>query len=353
MHTNIHMDGPSFDKFFLPHKSTEQPSFSRNKIVNYCRIIVNEATICHKIRKIPYHNNHFSVLSEYEQLNISQLDHHMLRHIDKSTDIDYYLFKYNDKYATTLTEIIYGSKDAKKLLLDTITSFEYVLKALALLNENGICYFGLSPQNIVYLKQFREKPVLCNFRTSILVNKLDYVYMANVLKYVDDYTYLPIEIHLLYCIVRDDLKTVSYAFVEEFCEEYVDNLSILRLFSEEYRQTYRKICIVHMKKYINMERNDIIDDILERNDKWDVYGISVIYLQIFGCILRVFSLKETFVSKIVKELAKNLHPDSTKRHSVESTLLLFRGLIDEQDGWSFANHLCNDKLPQLFDELST
>ncbi len=55
---------------------------------------------------------------------------------------------------------------------------------------------------------------------------------------------------------------------------------------------------------------DIIDDILERNKKWDVYGISMIYLQIFGCISRVFSLKGTFMSKITLELSKNLDPDS-------------------------------------------
>ena len=91
---------------------------------------------------------------------------------------------------------------------------------------------------------------------------------------------------------------------------------------------------------------------MERNKKWDVYGISMIYLQIFGCISRVFSLKGSFISKITLELSKNLHPNSDKRMSLEKTLESFNKLLNEEENWSFVNKLDNSKLEQLFDEFT-
>ena len=73
-------------------------------------------------------------------------------------------------------------------------------------------------------------------------------------------------------------------------------------------------------------------------------------MQIFGCIFRVFSLKESFISKIIMELSKNLHPDSNKRMTLEQTLIAFNKHLNDTNDWKFVNNLDNNKLPQLFDE---
>jgi hypothetical protein len=106
-----------------------------------------------------------------------------------------------------------------------------------------------------------------------------------------------------------------------------------------------------MRKYINRPTKEIIDDILERNDKWDVYGISVLFLHIFGCISRVFSLKGTFISKITIELTRNIHPNSDERMSLKETINKFNKYLNEENDWTFVNNLDNNKLPKLFDEL--
>ena len=113
-----------------------------------------------------------------------------------------------------------------------------------------------------------------------------------------------------------------------------------------------KKCVETMKKYIKCPRNEIIDDILERSDKWDVYGVSMLYIQIFGCISRIFSLKGTFISKIILDLSKNLHPDSDNRMTLEETLYKFNMLLSQQEDWGFVNTLDNNKLDELFNELS-
>lgn len=169
---------------------------------------------------------------------------------------------------------------------------------------------------------------------------------------IEDFTYKPIELHILYYFVVHNISTISYSFIEEFCEEFIENVSILRLFSEDYKEKYKEQCMDSMKKYINRPTKDILDDILERNDKWDVYGISMIFIHIFGCISRVFSLKGTFISKITIELMRNLHPDSDKRMTLQETLDIFNTYLNEEMNWNFINHLDNNKLPQLFDEFS-
>lgn len=330
------------------HNNTEY----RTKIINYSFYSVNEANICNKISKIPYYSNYFSILDDYDVLNISQLNEDIIEKL-KNLDINkYLLFRYNDKNSIDFIEYLYSFKTIKKLVFDMINTFKHLLQGLYVLNENNICFFNLLPQNIVFLENYREKPVLSNFMFSLSLNKLDYEYISNFLNKMTNFTYQSFEINVLFYFVNNNLTTISYSFIEEFCENYIKNLTFLALFSENYKKMYKEQCIETLKKYINKPKNDIITDILERNDKWDVYSISLIYLQIFGCISRVFSLKGTFMSKITLELSKNLHPDSNKRMSLERTMEAFNELLEEQSDWNFINKLDNSKIQQLFDEFA-
>jgi hypothetical protein len=351
METNINIS--TINKYFSQNKENRSESLRyRTTIINYSHFSINEANICHKIEKIPYYSNFFSILEDYEALNISQLNEDIMERLKDTENIQYYLFKYSDRNSTDFIDFLYNSTSIKKLIFHVIESFSHILYGLHLLNENNICFFDISPKNIVYLENFREKPVLKNFRLSLQLNQLNESYFSHVLNKLEDFTYQPLEIHILFYFVNHNMITISYSFIEEFCEKFVENVSILRLFSENYRIAYKEQCIETMRKYINLSKNEIIDDILERNDKWDVYGISILYLQIFACISRIFSLKGTFISKITIELSKNLHPNSEKRMSLNETLNSFNKLLNEQPDWSFVNKLDNSKLEELFDEFS-
>jgi hypothetical protein len=353
---NINIDVSRMNNFFLinqtEHESNSINKKNRHKIVNYTNYMINEIKICEKIKKIMYYSNYFSILQDYEPLNISLLNEDILEKLDKPNEIQYYLFEYNDKNNLDFIDFLYNSQNIKKLIFDIINSFKHILKGLSLLNENNLCFFDLRPQKILYLENYREKPVLSDFKLSLNINKLNYEYISNLLNKIEDFTYLPFEIHVLFYFIKNNIVTISYSFIEEFCENYMENLNILRLFSKEYKITYKNECIKILQKYINKPKDQIINDILERNDKWDIYGISILYLQIFGCIFRVFSLKGTFMSKIIIELSKNINPNSEKRMNIETTLEIFNNIIDEQNDWKFINNLDNKKLSILFDELS-
>ena len=348
MSTNINI--LNINKHFLHNKEPVFTSNYRNKIVNYSHFSINEANICHKIKKIPYYSNFFSILEDHEALNVSELNEVIIEKLSVS-DKEYYLFKYNDKNAIDFIDFLYNFTSIKKLILENMNTFEHLLYGLHTLNRNNVCYFDITPKNLLFLENYREKPLLSNFKFSLNLNKLDYTYISHILNKMEVFTYQPLEIHILYYFVKHNLVTISYGFIEEFCEEFVENLYILRLFSDNYKKLYKEQCIETMRKYINRPRKEIVDDILERNNKWDVYGISMIFIHIFGCISRIFSLKGTFISKITIELTKNLHPDSDKRYSLENTLYIFKKHLNEQNDWKFVNNLDNNKLSELFGEL--
>jgi len=329
------------------YKRLDDKNFTK-KIVEYSPIAINEVNISNKIKKIPYYTNFFSILEDYELLNISKLNEHIFEKL-KNVNNNFYLFQYLDIESIDFIDYVYNFTSIKQLILHMIETFSHIFKGLHILNQNGICFFDISPKNILF---HREKPILHNFQLSLRLNNMDFTYFSNILNKLDDFTYQPLEIHILYFFIKHDILTISYSFIEEFCEEYIENLHVLRLFSENYKKMYKVKCIETMKKYINRSRDEIIDDILERNDKWDVYGISILYIQIFGCISRIFSLKGTFISKIILELSKNLHPDSDNRMTLNETLDKFNILLNQQEDWNFVNKLNNNKLEELFDELS-
>jgi len=340
----------NINKHFFSSNKQKNLNTYRNKIVNYSYFSINEANICHKIKKINYYSNFFSILEDHDALNISQLNDNILEQLKDLGDKQFYLFKYNDKNAIDFIEFLYKSSSIKKLIFDVINSFQHMLYGLRVLNENKICFFDISPKNIVFLSNYREKPVFSNFKFSLNLNKLDYTYISHILNKMEYYTYQPFEIHILYYFVKHKMITISYTFIEEFCEEYIENLHILRLFSESYKKKYKEQCIETMRKYINRPRKYILDNILERNEKWDVYGISMLFLHIFGCISRVFSLKGTFINRISIELTRNIHPDADKRLSLEETLNMFNKTLNEEHDWGFVNNLENKKMPELLEE---
>lgn len=347
MDLNINIS--TINNYFTQNKH-QQTSNNRTKIVSHSHFSINEANICHKISKIPYYSNFFTILDDHEELNISRLDENVLEKLKNVECNKYYLFKYSDKNACDFIDFLYRSTSIKKLIFDIINAFQHLLNGLHLLNENNVCFFDVSPKNIIFLQNYREKPVLSNFKFSLQINRIEYAYFSHILNKLEDFTYQPFEIHLLFYFVKHQMTTVSYSFIEEFCEDFIENLNILRIFSENYKKAYKEKCIETMRKYINLSKKQIIDDIFERNNKWDVYGISMIFLQLFGCISRVFSLKGTFISKITMELSKNLHPDSEKRMSLEETLNIFNKYLNEEQDWQFVNKIDNSKLKQLFDE---
>lgn len=347
---NSSIEITNINKHFFTNNERKEEDKSKKyntKIINYCFYSINEANISDIIKKIPYYSNNFLIIEDYDFLNISQLNNEFIEKLNINDEKRYLIFKYKNDNLIDFNDFLFKIIDPKIFIFNIIESFSYILRSLIKLNNENICFFNLSPQNIVFNLNCGEKPIIQNFQLSLQISKLNMKYITSIIKKQNDYTHKPLEVHVLFYLIENDISSISYSFIDEISEVFVNKLSILTLFSEKYRETYKTACIESLKKYINKSKTDIIIDILEQNDKWDVYSLSVLYLHIFGNISKIFSLSKTFISKITIELSKNINPEPSKRCSLEKLLENFDNLFNDENNWFYIKNLLSSKMTQL------
>ena len=353
MITNIEINNINKHFFLNSEKNLYEENKKKynTKIINYCFNSINEVNISNIIKKIAYYSNNYSIIEEYDFINISQINDEIIEKQNLIEEKKYLIFKYKNDELIKFNDFLLNIYNPKIFILNIIESFSYLLKSLIKLNDNKICFFNLSPENIVFNLNCGEKPIIENFKLSLQVSKLNESYITNIINNDNNYTHKPLEVHLLFYIIKNDIFTISYSLIEEICEFFVNNLSVLTLFSEKYKETYKKESIESLKKYINKPKSHIIYNILEENNKWDVYSLSLLYLHIFGNISRVFSLKQTFISKIINELSKNISSEPSKRSTLQNLDKIFEKHLNDETNWLFVNKLSFNKMSQLMDIL--
>jgi hypothetical protein len=324
---------------------------SESKILLYDFFSVNEINISKKIKNIPYNANYFDIMLNYNLIDISKIDENLIENIDLNEDKKYILFYYNNEKCVDFQDFLFNLSNIKHFISSLLDSYTNLLHSLIKLNDENICFFGLNTDNIVFSNN--NTLILKNFKNSLLISNLNESYIKNIIKNIDNYTYKPLEIHVLFYLIKNNEETLSLSFIETICSNYVKNMNILLLFSQKYIESYEKTCVETLKKYINKPKSVIITDILEYNKYWDNYSISILYLHIIGNITRFFSLKATFLNKFTMLLTKNIHPNPLKRETLEETIKSYNKLFNEseKDDWSFINDVSNEKLKKLYDYL--
>jgi len=339
-----------------PYKNDSKIKKEREtKIKNKNFLSVNEVNISNIINKIPYYYNNYIIIEDFDFINIGQLNDKTIEKLNMNKiniDKKYLLINYRNKNIIYFNDFLFSFEKPKKLIFYLINVFPILLQNLIKLQKNSICFFNLSYDNIVFAEDCRENPLLQDFQLSLQISKLNEEYIKNIINSLNDYTLKPIEIHILFYLIKKDIKTISSSFIEEICEVYMKNLNILFFFSDCFKEKYKLACVQVLQKYINKSKKDIINDIIKKNDKWDIYSLSHLFLYIFGNIIKCFSLKGTFINKFVLELSKNIHPDSSKRSNLEDLLNNFNTLLESEKDWSFVNNVEDSKIIHLFEILS-
>jgi hypothetical protein len=336
-------------------KKTQVNSKNKTKICLYNFFSINESNICDKIRNLPYYFNYYRILIDYDFIQIGQLGEKVLEKLENIhiTDEKVLLFQYkNDDKCIKFNDFLFNLSTPKSFIFHVLESYSYLLHSLIKLNDNNVCFFNLSSENIVFDNDCGEKPMLKNFNKSLQLSKLNETYITNIIKKTTDFCNKPLEVHVLFYLIENNLNTISYSFIEEIIEVFVKNLSILTLFSQNYKDNYKTNCINSLKKYINKSKSSIINDILEYYDTWDSYSLSVIYLHIFGNISRIFSLKGSLISKLSIELSKNINPEPSKREKLSESLQKYEELIKQFTDWSYISSIKQEKLEVLHKILS-
>ena len=331
----------------------------KTKMLTYDFYSINESTISNNIQAIPFYLNHFLIVEHYDLVKINQINDGFIEKL-KVTDLKknyshpkYLMFKYKNGQFISFHDFLFSFKNSPKLFIfHVIQSFSYVLKSLVLLNKHNMCFFHLSSQNIVFDLDCGENPLMQDFQYSLQVSKLNEGYISDIIKKMDDYTHKPLEVHVLFYLIKNDMSTISHTFIEEICEVFTNNLTVLSFFSQSYRENYKELCKRALVKYINKPKSYIVHDILQKHGTWDIYSVSVLYLHIFGNISSVFSLNTNFISKITFAISKNIHPEPSERSDLQNMLETIEKLFTLENDWTFVNNLDASKMKYLFDKLA-
>jgi len=347
------------------HKNTKNNLKNyKSKIKEYNFYAINEFKICKIIKKIPYYFNSYLIVEDYDFIDVRQLNDRIIEKLnidikdesvktkDEQKMKEYILFKYRNENILYFNDFLFDFYKPKKLIFYLINTFKYLLQNLIQLNENDICFFNLSFENIAFKIECREKPLFKDFELSLQISKTNHEYISNIIKKTYDFSLKPLEVHILFYLITKNITTISYSFIEEICEIYIKNLHILNFFSEKYKENYKVACVQCLKKYINCPRKEIIEDIIKKINKWDIYSLSHLFLHIFVNLSKSFSLSGTFINKFSIELSKNIHPDFSNRSSLEDLLQKFNELLSNEKDWSFVNKIEDSKIVQLFEVLS-
>lgn len=320
---------------------------NESKIVPYDFFSINEININSIINTIPYWSNYYDIILDYDFIDISKIGEKIIENVDlNDNNIKYLICHYSNKKYVDFQDFLFNIPDIKQFIFNILNSYPNLLKGLIKLNDKNICFFELNTHNIVFSNNTR--PFLQNFKNSLLISELSESYIKNIIKNINNYTYKPLEIHVLFYLIINNEETLSLSFIEKICSNYVKNMNVLSLFSQSYTDSYEKACIDFLKKYINKPKSTIISDILQYYQYWDNYSLSVIYLHIIGNISRFFSLKGTFINKFSLLLSKNIHPNPLKRETLNQTFDNYDKLIEYFTDWSFINEISNEKLKDFY-----
>ena len=323
----------------------------QTKIIVYDFFSINEIKIGDIIEEIPYYRNYYDILTDYDFIDIGKIGEKIIENVDldsKNKDKKYVVFNYNDEKRIGFSDFLFklpNNNNNKQFVFNILNTYSFLLNSLIKLNENGVCFFELSTENIVFSSYSR--PFLKSFKNSLIISDLNTSYISNIVKNIDTYTYKPLEVHVLFYLIVNNEETVSLSFIEAISNNYVKNMDVLSLFSQNYKDSFEKSCVETLKKYINRPKSVIIADILKYTHYWDNYSLSILYLHIIGNISKFFSLKGTFMNKFTLLLIQNIHPNPLKRETLKETSKKYDKLFDNSD-WGFINDFSSEKMKKLF-----
>ena len=331
--------------------NTDDNDEDQTKITVYDFFSINEIKIGEIIEDIPYYRNYYDIITDYDFIDIGKIGEKIIENVDldsKNKDKKYVVFNYNDEKRIGFSDFLFklpNNTNNKQFVFNILNTYSFLLNSLIKLNDNGVCFFELSTENIVFSSYSR--PFLKSFKNSLIISDLNASYIHNIIKNIDTYTHKPLEVHVLFYLIVNKEETMSLSFIEAISNNYVKNMDVLSLFSQSYKESFEKSCVETLKKYINKPKSAIIADILKYSHYWDNYSLSILYLHIIGNISKFFSLKGTFMNKFTLLLIQNIHPNPLKRETLKKTSENYDKLFDNSD-WGFINDFSSEKMKKLF-----
>lgn len=337
---------------YKPKQSNKDQENSLSIISELDFFCLNNIKICEKIRENHAFSNRYHIINDSRPIYIGEVDGKTIYYDMNITNKinKHVLLEYNKVEYLDFNIFLFELPNPKLFVFHVLDSYTFLLNSLLRLEQINVCFFNLSAENIFFLNNY--KPILQNFDKSLLLDgELDIGYFLNIIDKIEDYAVKPIEIHVIFYLLKNNEDTLSFSAIDSICNNFVKNMNILSLFSPEYRENYYKESMNCLKKYINKPKLDIIKQICIHSNTWDNFGLSIIYLHIVGNMIKIFSLKETLMNDLASILSKNIGPDPLKRDILSISIEKMDKLFYKFTDWDYVNSLPKEKMKKLYKNL--
>lgn len=288
--------------------------------------LLNYIQISKRIDSIPYSRYRYDYILSSSLVNIGEIEDKVLDVVESdSVRInDYLLCTIGQRSTTSLFNFFYNFKRTKIIVYHLIESFSDILDSMLLLNKANICWFDFTPDSIGFGNG--SKPVLRYFDNSILMDNDFSITLKEILKNVDrdDFTYKPIEVHLLYYLLMNKEPVVT-GEVAEIVKTNFATINRLEIGSVNY-----------INQYIGYSIDEVVADM--KPNTWDSYIFCSMYIDLLRQIDRQMFPKNEIVTNFIIELRKCNEIEPEKRASLSDLKECCYQVKRNCKKWGFVNH---------------
>ena len=245
----------------------------------------------------------------------------------------YIMIKYSEndgEYIEGITRFL-SNKRESEYIYGVIESYLYLIKTFHEFKKEGIIYFSFSSEKMKFKTIYNPHCIIYDFETSLLENKLkgdknDIIgYFCNFIKKINDFTFKPFEVHVLFYLYRMEEEYLSKYKITNIINTFVENME--NILKEEDMSMIKENCEQNMNQFINKNRNDVIINLIQHFNTWDNYSVSILYLHLVENIILGYKKQIRFMSKFQDILYKNISPNPQHRLSIEETIQQFQELF--------------------------
>jgi len=265
------------------NKHKTKTAYSRIKILDFHT--KNEIIMCRHIQSIPNYSDHFHIVLKHSLVNISEVDK-TLGLVKREGQKDPYVFLsycFDSSQEFMPFSDYFGEMTCKrKIILNIINSFKYLLKSVEIMASHKIVHFSLTPENIVF--DLVDKPYLTNFNSSFHFEKMNEERKSNLFSEIRDQdAFLPLEAKI--CIFLNNHQcSLSKTNIEQICFTFFEKMTeVLGFIDNEDLPNHLEKCkqsaIFSLQSIINKSKEDAFKDLLINcTSNWDLYSLCMSYL---------------------------------------------------------------------------
>ena len=265
--------------------------------------LVNYINVSDHIKTIPFCRYRYDFILSCSKIKIGEVEDYV---VDVAEDgavsfDDYLLCTIGDRSHTLMTDFFDSCNQRKILIYHLIESFSDIVDSLILLKKANICWFDFTPKSIRLGNGL--KPILSHFENSILLDNNFSITLKEILKNVDDFTYKPIEVHLVYYLMINNETIVSSEAVED----------VKTNFSRISQLEVGTLC--YIDKYLGYSIDEVIADMTP--DNWDSYIFCSIYMDLLRRIDHQMFPKNEILTDFILTLSICNDVDPENRASLD------------------------------------